>query len=237
MDPFVELLVCTGLAGACIPAGAGLAHLERVGSAEPREALAHFVIALGGGVLVGAVALVLVPEGIAYLPDPFLATATMLAGGVAFMAIDVVQARRRREAPQFVAMAADFLPESLALGGMFAVGAEGAVLLAVLIGLQNLPEGFNAWRELAGQGLGGRGALGRMCTLALFGPACGVIGWFWLSEHESVLAAVMLFAAGGILYLTFQDIAPQARQEQRWAPPLGAVVGFALALAGGLLLH
>lgn len=42
--------------------------------------------------------------------------------------------------------------------------------------------------------------------------------------------------AVGILYLTFQDIAPQSRLERHWAPPLGAVLGFALALVGQLLL-
>ena len=46
----------------------------------------------------------------------------------------------------------------------------------------------------------------------------------------------MLLAAGGILYLTFQDIAPQARLARHWSPPLGAVLGFALALVGELLL-
>ena len=46
----------------------------------------------------------------------------------------------------------------------------------------------------------------------------------------------MLFAAGGILYLTFEDIAPQARLERHWAPPIGAVCGFALALLGEMLL-
>ena len=232
----LELIAYTGLAGACIPAGAGLARAERLQRRELKAELAHFVVALGGGVLVGAVALVLVPEGVAYLPDPLLAAGLVLAGGIAFMAIDVVLARCRSEAPQFVATAADFVPESLALGGMFAVGADGAALLAVLIGLQNLPEGFNAWRELRARGLGGGLAMAHLCVLAAFGPVCGVAGWLWLSGHEVVLAAVMLVAAGGILYLTFQDIAPRAQLERHWSPPVGAVVGFALALAGSVML-
>ena len=40
----------------------------------------------------------------------------------------------------------------------------------------------------------------------------------------------MLFASGGILYLIFQDIAPQARLERHWAPTLGAVLGFCFAM-------
>ena len=133
-------------------------------------------------------------------------------------------------------MAADFLPESLALGGMFVADAEGAMLLALLIGLQNFPEGFNAWRELAPARGDRRRAFTLMLGIALLGPACGLAGWFWLADHAAVLGAVMLFAAGGILYATFQDIAPQSRLERHWAPPLGAVLGFALALAGQLVL-
>ena len=235
-NQLAELLLWTALAGACIPLGAGLARLERVRPKWLEEELRHFVIALGGGALLGAVALVLVPEGVALLPEPLPVIALLLTGGGCFMVLDRSQAKRQRAAPQFSAMAADYLPESLALGGMFSASAEGAVLLAVLIGLQNLPEGFNAWRELMASRVGPTNALGRLLLLALLGPVCGLAGWFWLAGHEAVLGAVMLFAAGGILYLTFQDIAPQSRLERHWAPPLGAVLGFALALAGDLML-
>ena len=235
MDRFVELLLWTTLAGACIPVGAGLAHIEHIRPRWLEQELRHFVIAFGGGVLVGAVALVLVPEGVERLPQPLAAVVLLLAGGTAFMALDRSQAKRHQPAPQFSAMAADFVPESLALGGMFAANAEGALLLALLIGLQNLPEGFNAWRELATGQFSRSRALGLMALLALLGPVCGAIGWFWLADQDALLGSIMLFAAGGILYLTFQDIAPQARLERHWAPPLGAVLGFALALVGEML--
>ena len=237
MDPFVEMLFWTALAGSCIPVGASLARIERIRPLWLEEEFRHFVIAFGGGVLLGAVALVLVPEGVAHVSQPWAVAGLMLAGGVTFMALDRTQARWKQETPQFVAMAADFLPESLALGGMFAVGAEGAVLLAVLIGLQNLPEGFNAWRELSASSLNRRIVLGLMVLLACFGPVCGLIGWFWLADQAIALGAIMLFAAGGILYLTFQDIAPQARLERHWAPPLGAVLGFVLALLAEITFH
>ena len=37
-------------------------------------------------------------------------------------------------------------------------------------------------------------------------------------------------------FVTFQDIAPQSRLERHWAPPLGAVLGFALALLADMFL-
>ncbi len=236
-NQLAELLLWTTLAGACIPLGAGLARMERIRPQWLEEELRHFVIALGGGVLLGAVALVLVPEGVGLLPEPLAIVGSLLAGGACFMILDRWQAKQQRAAPQFSAMAADYLPESLALGGMFSAHAEGAVLLAVLIGMQNLPEGFNAWRELMASKMGSANALGRLLLLALLGPVCGLVGWFWLADFEGALGAVLLFAAGGILYLTFQDIAPQSRLDRHWAPPLGAVLGFALALTGQLMLQ
>ena len=179
MDPFVEMLLWTTLAGACIPIGAGLGHIEHIRSRWLEEEFRHFVIAFGGGVLVGAVALVLVPEGVERLPQPLAVAGLMLAGGAAFMLLDRIQAKGKQAAPQFTAMAADFLPESLALGGMFAANPKGGVLLALLIGLQNLPEGFNAWQELERGRLKRKTVLGLMAMLALLGPVCGLIGWFW----------------------------------------------------------
>ncbi len=64
------------------------------------------------------------------------------------------------------------------------------------------------------------------------GPIAGAAGHIWLAEQAAVLGFIMLFASGGILYLVFQDIAPQARLERHWAPSLGAVAGFLLGILG-----
>lgn len=56
-------------------------------------------------------------------------------------------------------------------------------------------------------------------------------------ENLSSVAAIASFIGGGILYLIFQDIAPQARLDRHWGPPLGAVFGFALGLLGTMLVR
>jgi ZIP family zinc transporter len=104
-------------------------------------------------------------------------------------------------------------------------------LLALLIGLQNLPEGFNAYRELINiKKSDSKKTLLVMGSLVLLGPIAGLLGYFFLSDQETILGAIMLFSSGGILYLIFQDIAPQSHLKRHWAPPLGAVLGFCLAL-------
>ena len=74
--------------------------------------------------------------------------------------------------------------------------------------------------------------------LVPIGPVVGIIGFVYLSQYTWLLGATMLFASGGILYLVFQDIAPQSRMRRHWAPPLGAVLGFSVGLLGyGLLVQ
>jgi ZIP family zinc transporter len=68
--------------------------------------------------------------------------------------------------------------------------------------------------------------------MALLGPVAGVSGYLWLSDFPAIVAAVMLFASGAILYSIFQDIAPQVKLEKHYAPPMGAILGFVLGIIG-----
>lgn len=233
----LEIIAFTGLAGVCIPAGGALATVERIRPNWLEREFRHFLIAFGGGILLGAVSVVLVPEGVAHLDGSPAAIPVVLAGGVVFFALERLLGLRRREAPQLTGMVLDYVPEAIALGGLAALGSAAAPLLALLIGLQNLPEGFNAYREVdAGNGNPAK-TLAVMGALVPLGPAAGLCGYFFLSAHPAMLGTIMLFASGGVLYLIFQDIAPQSRLEKHWAPPLGAVFGFCFALFGDMMVH
>ncbi|RMJ04183.1 ZIP Zinc transporter [Marinobacter litoralis] len=232
----LQILLLTLMAGAAMPVGAALASVERIHPGWLESELHHSVIAFGGGALLAAVALVLVPEGTANLPIPTV-VACFAAGGITFMLIDRWLAANGSSASQLVAMLTDFVPEALALGATFSVSSEGGVLLAGIIALQNLPEGFNSYRELA-QSTHYRGLkiVGIFALMAVLGPAAGAAGYFLLSDSHQLVSGIMLFAAGGILYIIFQDIAPQSRLEKHWGPPLGAVAGFLLGLIGSMML-
>lgn len=237
VDNWQAVVVLTLMAGMAMPVGAWAAWKERIDIPWLESELRHGIIAFGGGALLSAVALVLVPDS---LPDLSLgsAAAWFLAGGIAFMALDVMLARSGSSASQLAAMLADFVPEALALGAAFAYGSSGGMLLAGLMALQNLPEGFNAYHELRqSTAYSSRRLVGMFFTMAWLGPLAGLGGFWWLADYPSVVAAIMLFAAGGILYSVFQDLAPQARLERHWGPPLGAVLGFALGIMGHMLIH
>jgi len=238
MEIASTIFLYTLAASLCIPLGGIIASFEKIRPLWLEQELRHFIIAFGGGVLLAAVSLILVPEGNKYLPDTVLSIITLLGGGFSFFLLERYLGTQRRERPQLSAMLLDYIPESLALGGAFAIGLQSAPLLAVLIGLQNLPEGFNAFRELLSDSQRSKPCiLGYMFILVPLGPVLALIGWIYLSDHHAILGAVMLFASGGILYLIFQDIAPQSRMRRHWGPPLGAVIGFGMGMLGTSLTH
>lgn len=235
MIELMEIVLLTLLAGLAMPLGAALARIENIKPRWLENEFRHFVIAFGGGALLAAVALVLVPEGMKGL-SLGMVVLSFTAGAICLMGLDIYLTRQQTSASQLVAMLSDFIPEAIALGATFATSASVGVLLAIIIALQNLPEGFNAYRELrSSTHFRSRNIIGIFTLMALLGPVCGVIGFYYLSGHPALLSGIMLFAAGGILYLIFQDIAPQAKLDKHWAPSLGAVMGFLLGMTGAMM--
>lgn len=236
MPEHIQVILLSLLAGSAMPAGALLAWADLLHPAFLKPESRQFIVAFGGGALVSAVALVLVPDGAARL-SPVPAVLCFGAGGCFFYLLDVLLSRLRGAFGQLVAMLSDFIPEAIALGTAFAAGEKTGLLLALLMVLQNLPEGFNAYEELARST---KLPSGKIVTcfawLALAGPASALAGYHLLAPHHGFMGGLMLFAGAGILYLVFQDVAPGAKSQGTSAPALGAVAGFALGLVGNMLL-
>lgn len=236
MNPWLHILSLTLLPGLAMPVGAMIACREHIHPRWLETELRHAVLAFGAGALLAAVALVLVPEGMRGLPV-WLTALCFASGGLAFMLIDRLLAAHRTSASQAVDMLLDYIPETLALGATVALGGQAGLLLAGLMALQNLPEGFNAYREMRrGARLGTARIIGLFTLIALLGPLAGVCGYLWLAPYPEVVGAIMLCASGGILYSVFQDIAPQVPLQRHWSPPLGAVAGFLLGMVGQALV-
>ncbi|MEZ5828271.1 MAG: hypothetical protein R3D30_08705 [Hyphomicrobiales bacterium] len=235
-SPLWAALLLATLAGATIPLGAYLATIENIRPRWLQSEVRHSVLAFGGGALLAAVALVLVPEGIRNLGLLWICL-TFAGGGIAFFLLDRAIAMRGGSAAMLMAMLLDFVPEAMAIGVGLATRLEIGLLLALLIALQNLPESFNAYREIMSRGgHTQRVVLGWFSAFVLLGPLFAYFGHVVLASRPGIASAVMLFASGGIIYLIFEDIAPQTVLKQRWGPPLGAVAGFLVGLVGRVAL-
>ncbi|MGB7290308.1 MAG: ZIP family metal transporter [Candidatus Macondimonas sp.] len=232
MNELVKIILFTLIAGLAMPIGAAIAAVARIRPHWLETEVRHGVIAFGGGALLSAVTLVLVPQGMINLSS-LLIMACFSGGAILFMVLDIRLAAKNTPFSQLTAMLSDFVPEALALGATFTASKKSGMVLTGIIALQNVPEGFNAYRELiVSRAYGRLRIIGAFTLMALLGPIAGITGYFLLSDNPKIVSGIMLFAAGGILYIIFQDIAPQSKLENHWAPPLGAAAGFLLGILG-----
>ena len=233
----LQLILHSGFAGATVFLGGILANYfnHHLPESPVKYTITHTMMSFGAGIILSALAIVLIPKGMQEL-DVLPLAVSFLAGALLFMYLDQYLAARGGQTATLLAMLMDFVPESIALGAVFAIEPEMATLLAIFIGLQNLPESFNAFRDLVQSGFSVRKTLIIFFFLSFFGIAGALIGHFLLRDYPDLTAHLMTFASGGILYLLIQDIIPESKLKQNYLTSLGAVIGFLVGMIGEKIL-
>lgn len=233
----LSLAICLALfAGISIPLGALIASGEKLERFCLRFEIDSFISYFGGGALLAAIALVLIPYGMKH-NSTVEAALFFLLGSLLLWQVDSILKKRGSSTSLFMGMLLDFIPESVLLGAVVTQHVQSGYLLAVLIALQNLPEGFASSREIKDTGL----STGKMWLIFLLAPAAGPLA-AWLGHtllvgNQTALGLLSMFCSGGILYLIFDDIAPKAHARYHDFPALGAVFGFLLGLVGAMTIH
>lgn len=224
------------LAGLSIPMGAAMATWKGFRDFCRRRELDSFVIYLGGGALLAALALVLIPEGIKDV-SPLVAGAAVLAGGAVFWLFATRQKKSEGSLAIFMGMMLDFIPESIALGAAAAMDTGAVALLVMLIFMQNMPQAFAAHAEMRYSPSPPRRVWPVFALAPLAGPAAAWLGFAVLGARPFYLGVVLLFCSGGILFLLLDEIAPSAHLKNHHFPTMGSVLGFVLGLVGSMMLH
>src|ERR671919_3135499 len=122
--------------------------------------------AFGAGILMAAAVFEMVIEAETELGITITLLA-FLGGAVIFTVADVIAEKNGGGAGILLGIGLDTIPESLAMGASIAA-AGPAVALAVLIGIQNLPEGIASYREM----MTGKTAFSNNPRKALAGRYC-----------------------------------------------------------------
>jgi len=236
MENIITIILYSFYSGVTVLIGGLIGRFcERFKESELREEIIHGTVAFGGGILVAAVAFVLTPPAVKQL-SLFMIGAIFLGGAFSFLALDRYLSNKGGSFAQLMAMMMDYVPEAISLGAVFAHDKNLGLLLAIFIGLQNLPESFNAYRDLKTSGYTAKKAIALLAPLSFAGIIGALLGSYLLSDKPTMIASLMLFSAGGILYLIFQDIAPLAKVKNRWTPAIGATLGYFVGMIGEKLL-
>ena len=232
-----KLILFSAFAGITVFIGGLLANVfdHHVTDSPVKYEFIHTSMSFGAGIILSALAFVLLPKGMEVL-SVWGVTGSFLSGAILFMLLDRKLAESNSQQATLLAMMMDFVPESIALGAVFAIEPQLSLLLALFIGLQNLPESFNAFRDMVQSGFSVKRTLTIFFGLSFFGVISALIGHFLLSEHPNLTAHLMIFASGGILYLLIQDIIPASKLDKSYLTSLGATLGFLVGILGEMLI-
>ncbi len=158
-------------------------------------------------------------------------TITVIAfimGAILFTVLDRIAEKKGGGAGILLGIGLDSIPESLAIGA--AVGFSGPfAALALLIGIQNIPEGIASYREMQeGKSIlkNTRNAFIATGIISAIPVVMGLIGLFFMRGMEHIIGMILALSAGGIFYMLYYDMIPKAHKEREWLTTFGAVLGF-----------
>lgn len=230
----IEIILFSFLAGSTVFFGGFFSFFfeKKIKNQNLKISFIHFLTAFATGVMISAIAFVLVPKGLENL-SILSSVLLFILGGVIFYSFDIFIEKNSANIPQVLAMLLDFIPESIALGAMFVYNHSLGILLALFIAVQNFPEAFNSYLELRENKLSKKKSLFILFLLSFIGLLFSLLGYYFLSQNIELTSALMIFSAGGILYLIFQDIAPSIALKSNKKLVLGVNLGFIL----GMLSH
>ncbi|MDC7224846.1 MAG: hypothetical protein PQJ60_13955 [Spirochaetales bacterium] len=235
MKDTLTIIIYSSAAGLPIFLGALISLLFNHRKSLLKDTVNHGIVAFGGGALLSAIAFVLIPTAVGDFSISVMSL-IFIGGTFSFMGLDLLCSRIGGSLAQVLSMMMDFIPEALALGASFSYNHNLGLLIAIFIGLQNLPEGYNSFIELNDRMKRGKALMILFC-LSFVGIFSALTGEFFLENSPKLVDGIMLFSGGGILYLIFQDIAPLSKEEGQWLPATGASLGFLLGMIGEKILN
>jgi len=132
MEDLFKIILYSSFAGVTVFLGGLLSrYFERYfQDGLVKEEVLHTSIAFGGGIIIAAVAFVLVPEGMNALPLAPMAI-LFLTGAIIFFFLDRYIEKKGGTISQLLAMLMDFVPEAIALGAVFATDHNLGLLLVL----------------------------------------------------------------------------------------------------------
>lgn len=127
------------------------------------------------------------------------------------------------------------IPEGLAVGVLFGAAAlgldgasiEGAVALAIGIGIQNFPEGIAVAMPLRRHGVSRFKSFWYGQLSAIVEPVAGVAGALAVIYIQAVLPFALAFAAGAMIYVVVEEVIPETQRDKYTdVSVLGFIGGF-----------
>ena len=232
--------------------GTGLGGLISVIAGNRRDNTLGFVLAFSGGIMLAVVFVDLFPEALRLggietsliglsLGIALLLLLDLYLPHSHFLSLDGNDRHSRFLQSSILlglGIAMHNLPEGLAIGAGYAVSEHLGLGLAVIIAIQNVPEGMAMGGPMKAACIDDRHILLWSCLAGVPMGLGALMGAVLGTVSPKMLSLALGLAAGAMLYITFDELLPEAQELSSGghASTFGAVVGAVLGLLLILLL-
>jgi ZIP family zinc transporter len=118
-----------------------------------------------------------------------------------------------------------------AAAGLPAAAVAGAVVLAIGIGIQNLPEGLAVSISSRREGRSRYKSFWYGQLSGVVEPAAGVLGAAFVLVVQPVLPYALSFAAGAMIFVVVEEVIPESQQGGNTdLATMGTMIGFAIMM-------
>ena len=258
MAEFVYPLIGISLIFACTTLGALFVFFIRKKEISPR--LSKIFIGFAAGVMFSASFFSLIKPALEtnvnYMPSWLIVVISIILGAGFLWLIDKLiphfhtsenkdegleVKRMSKTSKMFLAVTIHNVPEGLSVGIAFGVALSqtdnhallvGALLLAIGIGIQNIPEGAVVSLPVKAEtGSSGKAFVFGMLS-GIVEPIAAVLGLFLAMQIQGIMPWALAFAAGCMIYVVAEEMIPEMTNEGHdhfgvWS----FVVGFVIMLA------
>ena len=222
----ITVTAITAFAGCTSFIGALISH-----KVQFSESKILTLTAFGAGLLMSAAIFQMVVEAEKDI-GLVLTMISFVAGAVIFTIADYIAEKKGGGAGILLGIGLDSIPESLAIGASIAAAAGPITALAVIIGIQNIPEGIASYKEMmtgkTAFSNNSKKALGAIGSVSVLPIIFGLVGLFYFQGMQFIISIILALSAGGIFYMLYYDMIPKAHKERKWIPTFGAIMGFML---------
>lgn len=184
------------------------------------------LLAYTAGIMVAASTYGLIPSSLK-LSNLWVLTAGILVGTLILTLIEMflphvdpdnaMESSHRLESGMLLfitAMSIHNIPEGLSVGLSYASDqGELGHLVAIAIGLQNVPEGFLVAVYLMTQGVHKLRAFGFAALTGLFEMLAYLVGYKFSAQWEPVIPFGLAFAAGAMLFVVYKELIPESHGD------------------------
>lgn len=198
-----------------------------------------------GGLMLAIITLDIIPESVA-LSNSYLSALGIITGLLLSVYIDGYTAKRHRRSSAFkrnsylqaailmaIAIGLDNLPGGVALGSMYTLSHPKGFEMATVLMIHGIPEGLSLGLFLRESDIRTFMLISITIFTSLPMAAGSLIGGIISEVSSSIVSVCLSFACGMMLYITFREIIPKTREL--WSGRLSSV-GSVIGLVTGAMI-